>query len=443
MARARSTLVDTHRFIPTTQGDSVDLNFIPSNLIERTEIVTGGASAAYGSGAISGVVNIFLNHKLNGIKFDADYGQTEHSDGKNYHFGIAGGTDLFGGRGHIIAGGEYQKEDAIQSCSDARDWCARGLTGFGNDTGFNFTAGVPYTPKIPGQPWSIVTDNVRYNQLSTTGVIFNNTPNATSTFQLTPDGKGVTPFAVGRQGYRGPGGSPSSSTAIGGDGAPTFKNLSIYPEVDRKTTYARMSMDFTDNLAGFVEASWGQVKGVNHQWSPGQNSANNCVLPDNAYVQGNTALVNALNARIGQCAIRELPERVLLRRHGHHERLVRAERPDGHHRYQGDTRRGGARGWLRRVQLVVGRLLPVRQDQARPDRSRVSRQLALHARERCGHRQSAGLLDVRQGGVPRDARWRVAVCHVTIGAWRWDASRSIRSEPAARRRKRSPTRSAI
>jgi len=301
------TLVDTHRFIPTTQGDSVDLNFIPSNLIERTEIVTGGASAAYGSGAISGVVNIFLNHKLNGIKLDADYGQTEHSDGKNYHFGIAGGTDLFGGRGHLIAGGEYQKEQAIQSCSDARDWCARGLTGFSNDTGFNFTAGVPYTPKIPGQPWSIVTDNVRYNQMSRAGVIFNNTANATSTFQFTPDGKGVAPFAVGVQGYRGPGASLSSTTAIGGDGEPTFKNLSIFPEVDRKTTYARMSLDFTDNLSGFIEGSWGQVKGVNHQWSPGQNSANNCVFGDNAYIQGNATLVNALNARIGNAPFANFP----------------------------------------------------------------------------------------------------------------------------------------
>jgi outer membrane receptor protein involved in Fe transport len=47
------TLVDSRRFIPTTQGDSVDLNFIPSILIARTEIVTGGASAAYGSGAVS------------------------------------------------------------------------------------------------------------------------------------------------------------------------------------------------------------------------------------------------------------------------------------------------------------------------------------------------------------------------------------------------------
>ncbi len=75
-----------------------------------------------------------------------------------------------------------------------------------------------------------------------------------------------------------------------------------------------MSLDFTDNLAGFVEASWGQVKGVNHQWSPGQNSANNCVFGDNAYIQGNATLVNALERAHRQCAVRELPERVLLRR---------------------------------------------------------------------------------------------------------------------------------
>jgi iron complex outermembrane recepter protein len=109
------TLVDSRRFIPTTQGDSVDLNLIPTNMISRMEVVTGGASAAYGSGAISGVVNVLLDKKLNGIKIDADYGGTTHGDGQNYHFGLAGGMDFAGDRGHIIAGGEYQKSDAIQS----------------------------------------------------------------------------------------------------------------------------------------------------------------------------------------------------------------------------------------------------------------------------------------------------------------------------------------
>ena len=82
------TLVDTRRFIPTTQGDAVDLNFIPSNLVQRMETVTGGASAAYGSGAISGVVNIILDTRLQGVKLDADYGMTGEGDGDNYRIGL-------------------------------------------------------------------------------------------------------------------------------------------------------------------------------------------------------------------------------------------------------------------------------------------------------------------------------------------------------------------
>jgi outer membrane receptor protein involved in Fe transport len=58
------TLLNTRRFVQTDQGDSVDLNFIPQILVERIDVVTGGASAAYGSGAIAGVENILLNNEL-------------------------------------------------------------------------------------------------------------------------------------------------------------------------------------------------------------------------------------------------------------------------------------------------------------------------------------------------------------------------------------------
>ena len=70
------TLVNTRRFVPTNQGDGVDLNFIPSILIDHVDSVTGGASAAYGSGAIAGVQNIFLNTKLEGARIDMDYQQS-------------------------------------------------------------------------------------------------------------------------------------------------------------------------------------------------------------------------------------------------------------------------------------------------------------------------------------------------------------------------------
>ncbi len=81
--------------MPTNQGDGVDLNFIPSVLIDRVDIVTGGASAAYGSGAIAGVQNIFLNRKLEGGKVEIDYGLTEAGDGDDRHIGAAYGMRLF------------------------------------------------------------------------------------------------------------------------------------------------------------------------------------------------------------------------------------------------------------------------------------------------------------------------------------------------------------
>src|SRR5207244_4650083 len=86
---ATLNLVNSRRFVPTNQGDGVDLNFIPSILIDRIDVVTGGASAAYGSGAISGVNNIFLNRKLEGGKADVDFGETSQSDGRDRHVGLA------------------------------------------------------------------------------------------------------------------------------------------------------------------------------------------------------------------------------------------------------------------------------------------------------------------------------------------------------------------
>jgi outer membrane receptor protein involved in Fe transport len=150
---------------------------------------------------------------------------------------------------------------------------------FNNNTGFSFGAGQPYTPKIPGQPADILMANLRQNQTSHTGVIFNNTPGATSTFQFNEAGTDIVPFAVGAEGWRG-----ASGTVPGGDGESIYKNLSLYPEVERKTAYGHAEWNFSDTLTGFVEASWGNVVGVNRQWAPGQNTVNTCIRPDNAYL---------------------------------------------------------------------------------------------------------------------------------------------------------------
>jgi outer membrane receptor protein involved in Fe transport len=66
------TLVNTRRFVPTSDGGAVDLNLIPSAMIERVETVTGGGSAVYGSDAVAGVVNIILDTDLEGLRAQAD-----------------------------------------------------------------------------------------------------------------------------------------------------------------------------------------------------------------------------------------------------------------------------------------------------------------------------------------------------------------------------------
>src|SRR5690606_35039089 len=120
------TLVDSRRFVPTSDGGAVDLNMIPSMLVSRIETVTGGASAAYGSDAVAGVVNVILDKTLTGFKSQFDLGQTFRGEGRSKHAAIAGGIPFAGGRGHFLIGAEYQDNGGIGDCAEVREWCAEG-----------------------------------------------------------------------------------------------------------------------------------------------------------------------------------------------------------------------------------------------------------------------------------------------------------------------------
>ena len=178
-------LVNNRRFVPTNQGDGVDLNFIPSVMIDRVDIVTGGASAAYGSGAISGVQNVFLSRKLEGGKVQVDFAQTGESDGDDKHVGLAYGHSLFSDRAHFVVGYEYEDSDPV-GCFRERDWCGEGNGFFQNTTPLGAPPGTP-TPN----PQFILGSNLRQNQISTTGVFFNTNKAATTTFQGNAAGTGT------------------------------------------------------------------------------------------------------------------------------------------------------------------------------------------------------------------------------------------------------------
>jgi len=110
------TLVDGRRLTPVNANGETDLNVIPPALIESVDVVTGGASAVYGSDAIAGVVNFRLRHDFDGVEFGGRWGQTDRGDGEEYDLSLTAGTDFADGRGSVIGYvGYYDRAQINQS----------------------------------------------------------------------------------------------------------------------------------------------------------------------------------------------------------------------------------------------------------------------------------------------------------------------------------------
>jgi iron complex outermembrane receptor protein len=107
-------LSDGMRVPWTDSSGNVDVNIFPDGLIERVDIVTGGASAVYGSDAITGVVNFVINNRFNGLTAKVQAGASSRGDNKNWRASIAGGMDL-SERAHVVASYEHYESDGINS----------------------------------------------------------------------------------------------------------------------------------------------------------------------------------------------------------------------------------------------------------------------------------------------------------------------------------------
>ena len=84
-------------------------------LLERVDVVTGGASAVYGSDAVSGVVNYVVDRDFDGVKLVAQAGISGRNDDESTRFGVAFGADILGGRGHIEGSAEYYNSEGIDT----------------------------------------------------------------------------------------------------------------------------------------------------------------------------------------------------------------------------------------------------------------------------------------------------------------------------------------
>ncbi|WP_229459424.1 TonB-dependent receptor domain-containing protein [Massilia cavernae] len=109
-------LVNGRRVVSGVPGDSaVDLNTIPTDFIERVELLTGGASATYGSDAVAGVVNIILKKNFNGLLADASVGGSEQGDDAKRKLSLTFGTTSADGASNIMGHFGYSRQGAVYS----------------------------------------------------------------------------------------------------------------------------------------------------------------------------------------------------------------------------------------------------------------------------------------------------------------------------------------
>ncbi|WP_299322156.1 TonB-dependent receptor [Parasphingopyxis sp.] len=109
-------LLDGSRIVPATLFSETDLNVVPVALVERVEIVTGGASSVYGADAIAGVANFVMRRDFEGLEASMTYGITERGDGERFRADVTIGANFDDGRGNAVLSIGYQEvDDVVQS----------------------------------------------------------------------------------------------------------------------------------------------------------------------------------------------------------------------------------------------------------------------------------------------------------------------------------------
>jgi len=226
-------LVDGRRHVAAVAGSAqVDLSTIPSALVKRVDVVTGGASAVYGSDAVSGVVNVLLNDEFEGFQIDASYADSTQSVGnENYSANFTAGFNFAEDRGNVtVFAGTDQLEQTF--ATDIRQFSNFGTIVNPLDTGEN--DGIPDRLLVPNVGSELINNTTVINPFGG--------PAGTITFdaagnpipQVTRDG--TNSFAFGN--------FPNGCTScFFGETAEDFQ-----PEVDKTFVGLQANYDVTDKL---------------------------------------------------------------------------------------------------------------------------------------------------------------------------------------------------
>ena len=108
------TLIDGRRTVQTAYGSrNISLNTIPTGFVERVEVITGGSTAAYGSDAIAGVINVITQQGQVGFGFDTRGGTTTNGGGEEFSANADYGMNFSDGRGFLFVAASYAKQEGI------------------------------------------------------------------------------------------------------------------------------------------------------------------------------------------------------------------------------------------------------------------------------------------------------------------------------------------
>ncbi|MBC9031169.1 TonB-dependent receptor [Sphingomonas sp. JC676] len=255
-------LLDGRRVVGSGMSPAVDINMLPQNLVQRVDVVTGGASAAYGSDAVAGVVNFILDTKFTGLKGGFNFSQTDYSDGRVVTGDLAWGAKFGGGRGHVLLSGTYYKGDRIDFYKHTRDWFEPGLRLLNN----------PDWTATNGQPGTIVRTDAGYN--STPGGVIASGPLKGISFG---PGGSIGTFTYGpiQQGQVQAGGTIESMPIRG----------ALMPDDEHWSIYGRVSYELTDDINAIVEGSYAGNDTINWSAVYNRQGATNLVINrDNPFI---------------------------------------------------------------------------------------------------------------------------------------------------------------
>lgn len=230
------TLLNGRRMTPSNRIGAVDINSFPEALVERVEVITGGASAAYGTDAVAGVANFILDTDFNGLKTHAQAGSSSANSRGTWELGVAFGTEI-GTRGHLLVSAEGYAQDGVHGY-DRQSWYE--AWGQVRDT------------STPDSRLDLVVPNVVSTQGSQNGII--SAPgSALDNWEFRPDGT-AGPFVFGS-----PSGGGAHSITNGGSGTPNgTEYATLSPKADRHNFFVYYDHDLGDTTNVYVQVTRGQ-----------------------------------------------------------------------------------------------------------------------------------------------------------------------------------------